>query len=35
MENIVEATNDAGAVHFIATTDISTYLLRGGKRMIN
>ena len=35
MENIEEAANDAGAIHFIATTDISTYLLRGGKRMIN
>ena len=35
MENIQEATNDASAIQFIATTDISAYLLRGGKRMIN
>ena len=35
MENKEEAANDAGAIYFIATTDISTYLLRCGKRMIN
>ena len=33
MENKEESTNDAGALQFIATTEISAYLLRGGKRM--
>ena len=27
MENLVEATNDEGAIHFIATTNITNRLL--------